>query len=405
MTDNERKGTIVGIDPGSTSAVAVLNLRGKLKDLVSRKHMGKVGMIRTISEKGKPILIATDKRKMPSTIEDISTDFSAETFLPEEDIPIDKKKELTEEYNYDNLHERDALAAAVNAYNSLENKFENIESRMDELNLQDMTPKIKELVVKGNAGNVSEAIEMVVGEENQDYIEKSPRKQRKSAEELEERIDNYRKIILKERKDRQKISEHNEKLKERVDDLKGKVSDLKDKRDRLERGMKKDIMESREIKKLERNLRSKEKRIEVLENEKAVLKKKAKKIKRFEKLRKDKKVPLRRIDPLTETELRKEDMDLSLYNSIIITSGPIKSPENVIEVLKDVGARAVIGDFKEDTVDSFIDKGIMVSNKSEIEVDEEHGVEYIEASNIVDMEKAKRDSFIAWLKRYRDGDD
>ena len=401
-----RERTIVGLDPGSTSAVAIVDLRGNLKKLESEKHMGQKKVISTIVEEGKPVLIATDKGKLPSTIEDISSNFSAETFVPEEDLSIKRKKELAGEYDFENLHERDALSAAINAYNTFKNKFRNIESRMDELNLQDVSPEIKELVVTGRAKNVSEAVEKVLGRDKDDEEEeKRVDSENISQEDFNEKIDNYRQIIMQERKDKEKLEKHNEKLKEEMEELEERVSELENEKRELESGARNEVMEKEEINKLKRNLRSKENRIRTLENEKNSLREKLKKIEAFEELRKEGKAPVREIKSMTTANLKRKDRKLSLKNSIILTREIEGNIEDLTEVIKDLGIEAIIGDFSKEKEDELISEDILASRRDSIEIKERQGVKYIEGGDIKDIKGEEKESFIDWLKGYRDRDD
>ncbi|HKM42242.1 MAG TPA: DUF460 domain-containing protein [Methanocorpusculum sp.] len=118
---------IVGIDPGTTAGIAVLNLDGDLIHLSSPRILNPAEIISGI---GKPVLIATDKADIPSVIEKIRRAFSAVAWKPAKDMLIKDKHELTEGHDFSNDHERDALSAAVSAYRSYANKFDSVRKRM-----------------------------------------------------------------------------------------------------------------------------------------------------------------------------------------------------------------------------------------------------------------------------------
>ncbi len=400
---DKRKKTVVGIDPGSTSAFAILDLKGKVLEVFSEKHMGSKEIIKRISDIGKPVLVATDKEKLPSSVEEIGRSFGSEIFTPEEDMSVHGKKEITRKHDYENLHERDALAAALNAYNSFKNKFRNIEARMDDLNLQELTPEVKESVVIGKAKNVSEAVETVLGghEEDEDQDEEI----KKEVEtDLEEKIDNYRKMVIQERKDKKKLKEHNRKLKKKVEELEDEASKAKLEKNKAEEGIRKELMKDKEVKKLERNLRSKGKRIENLEGERRELENYIDRLKTFEELRKEGKVPVRELDELTEESLASEGRELSLHNSIIYTERLKGGEGSLIDTLKENGVEALITEMDDEQADEFVSKGIYVSSPDELELKERNGVKYIDGEDVGSIRKEDRESFIGWLKRYRDRD-
>ncbi len=116
---------IVGIDPGSTSAVAAINLDGELRLLESEREFPPEDIIRRLIEVGTPVVVATDREKMPSTVEKIASSLGATRFQPEEDLDAERKKELGKG---ENSHESDAVASAIYAFNNLKRQIEKIDS-------------------------------------------------------------------------------------------------------------------------------------------------------------------------------------------------------------------------------------------------------------------------------------
>lgn len=153
--DRRREHIIVGVDPGTTIAVAVLNLDGELKGLISSRVMSVPDVVGYIREKGKPVVVATDVVPPPATVEKIKRSFKATMFVPNERIPVDEKVKLARPYGYGNDHERDALAAAVKAYNAYKNKFAQIDRKAP----AHMTDHVKAMAVSGKA--IDTAIEML----------------------------------------------------------------------------------------------------------------------------------------------------------------------------------------------------------------------------------------------------
>ncbi len=121
---------VVGIDPGTTVGIAALNLDGDLVHLSSSHAPGQAEIIASISKIGRPVLVATDKAAMPFGVEKVRRAFSAISWTPAKDALVKETYELTEGYDFANDHERDALSAAVLAYQSYANKFEFVQKRM-----------------------------------------------------------------------------------------------------------------------------------------------------------------------------------------------------------------------------------------------------------------------------------
>jgi predicted RNase H-like nuclease (RuvC/YqgF family) len=63
-------------------------------------------------------------------VEKIRRSFNAVAYTPRHDRTIEEKWELTKAYGTSNDHERDALAAALDAYRQYRNKFQNISKRV-----------------------------------------------------------------------------------------------------------------------------------------------------------------------------------------------------------------------------------------------------------------------------------
>lgn len=78
-------------------------------------------------------MVASDKEKTPSKVDKIASSVGAKIYEPDEDLDQDRKKELGEG---DNSHERDASAAAFNAYRNLKRERQKIERFNDDLELE-----------------------------------------------------------------------------------------------------------------------------------------------------------------------------------------------------------------------------------------------------------------------------
>jgi len=121
---------IVGIDPGTTTAVAALDLDGNLLHLASSRQMNMGDVVESLCRVGKPLIIASDVQEMPYSVEKIRRAFSAVAYTPKQDVNVETKIELTAPFAYGNDHERDALSAALDAYRQYRHKFQNLMKRI-----------------------------------------------------------------------------------------------------------------------------------------------------------------------------------------------------------------------------------------------------------------------------------
>jgi predicted RNase H-like nuclease (RuvC/YqgF family) len=121
---------IVGIDPGTTTAFAALDLDGNLLHLQSSRQMNMGDVIEALYKVGKPLIIASDVQDMPFSVEKIRRAFSAVAYTPKQDVSVEIKLELSAPFSYGNDHERDALSAALDAYRQYRHKFQNLVKRI-----------------------------------------------------------------------------------------------------------------------------------------------------------------------------------------------------------------------------------------------------------------------------------
>lgn len=121
---------IVGLDPGTTTGIAAVDLDGNLVLLSSSRQMTMSDIVEELYRAGKPLIVASDVQQMPYSVEKIRRAFNAIPYTPKQSLSVEAKYDLTTRFSYTNDHERDALSAALDAYRSLQNKFRNIAKRV-----------------------------------------------------------------------------------------------------------------------------------------------------------------------------------------------------------------------------------------------------------------------------------
>lgn len=99
-------------------------------------------VVREIAKIGIPSMIASDVNPAPALVSKIAARFNVRTFAPPKNM---QKKEKTEiAGSMINLHERDALAAAIKCYRFYANRLRQIE-----LSGEAKKDKLKHLVIQG----------------------------------------------------------------------------------------------------------------------------------------------------------------------------------------------------------------------------------------------------------------
>lgn len=238
------KPLIVGVDPGSTSAVALVDFEGEIVKLESGKNFPPSEIINEIVQEGKPIIVTSDKSDTPSKVKKIATSVGAEEFKLEEDLSQERKRNLGKG---ENSHERDASASAIHAFKQLRNNIR----------------KIKETAEKENMETVEVA---------ERYF--SPEKELIPNNEQEEKEeDSVSKEYSHFRKKSEKMEEKVAKLEEKIDGLEDKLEfkedqrrDLQSKYDKLKAEKTEKLLKKQEIESREKKLDKKEEKISELQN-------------------------------------------------------------------------------------------------------------------------------------------
>ncbi|MFH0971916.1 MAG: DUF460 domain-containing protein [Candidatus Micrarchaeota archaeon] len=136
---------IIGIDAGATFAFAALNFNGELLALRSRRNVKREEIIRML-EPFDPIIIASDTNPPSKLAKRLSATFKCRLSFPQKSLTQLEKTRMTRDYNFSNVHEKDALAAALKAFHKIENKMRQVERHFRQqggyLDLQSIKHKV-----------------------------------------------------------------------------------------------------------------------------------------------------------------------------------------------------------------------------------------------------------------------
>ncbi len=144
---NDKKLLIAGIDPGITTACAILGIEGNLIHLNSSKNMALSLLISESINFGKVVLVGTDKAKAPSLVDSFATKFGAKIIKPDEDLKVTDKKAMVKGFEFEDEHQSDALASALFAYKNAKPLLDRIDNFVEENKKPHLRNKIKELVM------------------------------------------------------------------------------------------------------------------------------------------------------------------------------------------------------------------------------------------------------------------
>ncbi|MGQ9596611.1 MAG: DUF460 domain-containing protein [Thermoproteota archaeon] len=124
---------IVGLDPGTTTGLAIMSLNGEILLLKSLRHWSRSDIIMEILNAGNPVLLATDKAEIPKAVRELSQVLKLMVFKVERESTLEDKKVIVKEFasragvEVKDEHQISALYAAIKAFNNFKNEFNNIE--------------------------------------------------------------------------------------------------------------------------------------------------------------------------------------------------------------------------------------------------------------------------------------
>jgi len=168
------KNVILGLDPGTTTGIAILDCnRGTVLYLGSKRECGVSEIIRLSTKYGKVSCVAADVIPAPAMVDRVARITGAKLLTPSVLTSAAQKREylqnyqdLTVNYGHLNSHERDALFGALKGYNLIQPQFDKIKRTIEE-SYTDLIPHLSEiqrLVLAGNS--ITNAIFLIHGKEN-----------------------------------------------------------------------------------------------------------------------------------------------------------------------------------------------------------------------------------------------
>lgn len=163
---------IIGIDPGTTLGYAILDDEGELLSTGSGKNISVSELINDIIYFGRPLLLGCDKNPAPGFNEKIAVKLGAKLFYPKKDLLVKEKKELINKYNAKlNIHEQDALASAVFAFEKHKRFLGKIERFLKRESKQDLEEDVKLIMMRNEELPLQAALKKA--EEKYEKIEKA----------------------------------------------------------------------------------------------------------------------------------------------------------------------------------------------------------------------------------------
>ncbi|WP_459191599.1 DUF460 domain-containing protein [Halosimplex sp. J119] len=254
-----RDHVVVGVDPGTTTAVAIVGLDGEVLDVLSTRTADSAEVTEWIIERGRPVIVAADVTPMPETVEKLRRSFDAAGWTPDRDLPVDVKQHRTREEGYDNDHERDALAAAFGAFDAHRDQFERIAAKVPPG--EEVGPVVARVVAN------EESVETVLDDLRDDGGDEPDDQPQQSNEQSPEqkRISQLESQVAQLQSHVENLEETIEEKDDEIDDYERKLSEARSET-RVEARKDREVTRlERENRRLQSELDEKDERIEELE--------------------------------------------------------------------------------------------------------------------------------------------
>ncbi len=342
---------IVGIDVGTTTAVAIIDTKGNLIELKSKRNFKKNEILRFVSSHGKCIVIGTDVNPAPKIIESISRNLGCYLFVPRKSMKKYEKSKLTRNFKkkISNVHELDALAAAIKAYKKFRKFFTKIFSNLKRIGMEEYYNQVAQKMIQKKAGSIKQALEISIVERRMgEALKKSNKK-----------FENEIKKLLKTIKEKDSL----------IKKLEGELKSI------------------HERKKKEVNAEIRLLKLRILHLEKII-----EKLKLFEELIENGLEPVIEVDDLSISELRKIDKEIGLKNKVVL----LKSNKNLTN-LNEFGIKCAIIRFESDKLVDF-----PLIKEEYIKFEEIRGIKAVRRELIEKLlSKTFKHRLEEWLENYR----
>jgi len=198
---------IVGVDPGTTTAYTIFNLRSSEAHTFSKRHLGINLLLRELVKHGHVLAIACDKKPCPKFVEKLCSKLGSKLIVPEVELKEEEKRTLSMGFSYKNIHERDSIAAVVYSLKRFNPLLRKINKIIEEKNKgQEFKSALTRLVFSGKSIKDAYQILEDVNFEKIRKIERKPSPELmekiagKTSDEKEiKKIADELKIVLRER--------------------------------------------------------------------------------------------------------------------------------------------------------------------------------------------------------------
>jgi predicted RNase H-like nuclease (RuvC/YqgF family) len=375
---------IVGVDPGVTTGVALVDLDGRILHVTSIRAADRGSVVELISRYGKPVIVAVDVSEVPDSVRKLATQLGANIYTPPHDLSSIEKRDLIErfagEVKLRDSHERDALAAAYRAYLSLREKLEDVEEKLRDMGAEIEREEVKRWVLEGLS--LAEALERALEKAIEDVEFREGRVRREERRVQQVDVTEYLVEIERLRAQRESLEARVRELEESLRDYERRLRDAQS-------TIRIEIARDAEIAKLKSRVEALEREVDRLRAEKERLEEEVVRIaKTITAVSTGELVLARRIPILTVRNLRREEEFRG--GDIVIVDNPNTFENEAVAELARMKVKAVLLQNLDSPLANILrEKLIPALDARKYKIEEIHGIVLVESKVLADAEVEK----------------
>ncbi|MEM5766441.1 MAG: DUF460 domain-containing protein [Candidatus Aenigmatarchaeota archaeon] len=144
---------------GATIGIAILDTRGNILDLSSKKEASRAEIIKHILKFGDALIIASDVNPLPKGIEKLASALGCDVFYPQVSMKYKEKAKVLDDLKQlaNDSHQKDALAAALRAFRNYHNIFIKIEEILKKFGREEIFEDVVKRVFKEKSESIVDA--------------------------------------------------------------------------------------------------------------------------------------------------------------------------------------------------------------------------------------------------------
>lgn len=387
------KPILVGVDIGVTTGLAIYDLNRNLLYVGNKRNVSIENLIKEISSFGKPIIIATDKKKVPQPIAKIAASFNCKVFSPDHDLTVEEKESIIRIPIKDD-HEKDALAAATFAYKYFAPQFNNIDKNLESLGLKEYSDKVKEMIINKEAKNIAEAIEKIKPkeEEKKVIVKEIYLNWREKAKELE-------KELKEEKRSYEILKTYTQKLEEKIKELEKQKQELLEEQVKKNEETRKMILKDKEIKLRDILIKQLQFELSKQKSIRASLEEQIKVQDELNKIQSENLLPVIKIQDFTKENIFNANKKFNIRNKVVWIKN-FKPSKPSLGFLISLKPKIVLGNLDNESKERLKRAEIIVVDT--VKPEERSYYAAISPEKIEnEIKKIERKEFLNWLESYR----